>query len=156
MDPTRERAAGEELLQVWLRLSSTLWNTRMVQSMTFHEAHACGLLAAAEARGKGVCATELCESMQVLKSQMNRILKSLEQKGYIERERSASDRRTVELRLTAEGKRAYEEEHEGIMKTVLEVVAALGVEQSLKIAQGVDQVVGILSGTLTKQQDGKA
>ena len=58
--------------------------------------------------------------------------------------------------MTAEGKRAYEEEHEGIMKTVLEVVAALGVEQSLKIAQGVDQVVGILNGTLTKQQDGKA
>ena len=36
--------AGDKLLDAWLSLTSTLWNTRLVSSMTYNEAHVLGLL----------------------------------------------------------------------------------------------------------------
>ena len=36
--------AGDRLLDAWLNLTSTLWNTRLVSSMTYNEAHVLGLL----------------------------------------------------------------------------------------------------------------
>ena len=36
--------AGDKLLDAWLSLTSTLWNTRLVSTMTFNEAHVLGLL----------------------------------------------------------------------------------------------------------------
>ena len=37
-------SAGDKLLDAWLSLTSTLWNTRIVQTMTFNEAHVMGIL----------------------------------------------------------------------------------------------------------------
>ena len=36
--------AGDLLLDAWLNLTSVLWNTRVVNSLTYNEAHVMGLL----------------------------------------------------------------------------------------------------------------
>ena len=97
---------NDELLSVWLQLTNVIDNERLVEGMPFNEALVCGLLS-------GGCrtASELCAETRILKSQMNAILRSLEGKGVIARERSQTDRRCIELRLLPEGCSRYADGH---------------------------------------------
>ena len=97
--------AGDRLLDAWLNLTSTLWNTRLVSSMTYNEAHVLGLLLRHEDDLAPMTATALIARTHLLKSQMNRILTTLESKGYVARARAQSDRRLVLIHLTPEGER---------------------------------------------------
>ncbi len=139
-------AAGERLLSAWLTLSSTLWNERVVTGMTFNEAFVCNLLShrAAEAPDRPLTATDLCERTRLLKSQMNKILSEMERKGFIQRERSAQDKRQIFLRLTPAGQEAYDREHAGITAILSALVSDLGEEKTLRIAESVEEVSGAL------------
>jgi DNA-binding MarR family transcriptional regulator len=53
--------------------------------------------------GAAVTASELCRSMMHDNGALTRILDSLEQRGYVARERSQQDRRVVDLRITEAG-----------------------------------------------------
>ena len=75
--------AGDRLLDAWLNLTSTLWNTRLVSSMTYNEAHVLGLLLRHEDGPAPMTATALIARTHLLKSQMNRILTTLESKGCL-------------------------------------------------------------------------
>ena len=84
----------EELLSVWLRLTSVIDNQRLAAAHTspsgkgplpFNEAVVCGLLARAQGTGSVLTASDLCRHTRILKSQMNAILRSLEDKGAVER-----------------------------------------------------------------------
>ena len=97
---------GEELLSAWLELTSVINNQRLVDrqaGLSFNEAMICGLLAGAQRQGEFLTASDLCARTRILKSQMNAILRVLEQKGAVSRQRSRRDRRLVELRLLPEG-----------------------------------------------------
>ncbi len=52
----------------------------------------------------------LARSVGLSVSSMTVIIDSLEQEGYVSRDRSTKDRRVIQLRLTAKGKRLY---HQG-------------------------------------------
>jgi DNA-binding MarR family transcriptional regulator len=96
--------AGDKLLDSWLNLTSTLWNTRLVSSLTYNEAHVMGLLLRHSTPANPMTATDLIRRTRLLKSQMNKILTALESRGYITRTRSVKDERSVEIELTARGK----------------------------------------------------
>lgn len=118
---------GEELLSAWLQLTSVINNQRLVDrqaGLSFNEAMICGLLAGAQRQGEFLTASDLCARTRILKSQMNAILRVLEQKGAVSRQRSRRDRRLVELRLLPEGLACYEETH----RRVLAVADALAEE----------------------------
>lgn len=115
---------NERLLSAWLRLSVIVCNERVVSDMPYNEALICSLLVkAAESR---MTATELCEKTKMFKSQMNRTLHSLEEKGMLERRRSSADKRRIDLSLTAAGREAYEKEHARILKLVDAVIEKFG------------------------------
>ncbi|MTJ83726.1 MAG: MarR family transcriptional regulator [Telmatospirillum sp.] len=59
------------------------------------------------ASGVGSSASELCRAVQYDRGAMTRMLDRLEKAGLIERERSAEDRRVVNLRLTQAGRDLY-------------------------------------------------
>lgn len=42
---------GDRLLAAWLSLTSTLWNKRLVSTLTYNEAHVLGILLRAEEHG---------------------------------------------------------------------------------------------------------
>ena len=61
--------AGDKLLDAWLNLTSTLWNTRLVTSMTFNEAHVLGILLRHSSSESPMTATDLIRRTRLLKSQ---------------------------------------------------------------------------------------
>lgn len=114
---------GEELLRSWLCLTAVIWNRDLVSGLTYNEAVVSNLLTHQMATDPThpLTATDLCEKINVQKSQMNQILGSLERRGYLERHRSESDRRQVLLALTPQGQQAYALSHQ-IAQTLLSAV----------------------------------
>ena len=84
-------SAQEKLLDAWLSITSTLWNTRIVSSMTYNECHVLGILLRRKGDGQPHTATDLIARTHLLKSQMNKILTALESRGYITRTRAELD-----------------------------------------------------------------
>lgn len=82
---------GDRLLAAWLSLTSTLWNKRLVSTLTYNEAHVLGILLRAEDTGRDCTATTLIAQTRLLKSQMNKVLTTLEGKGFLLRMRSEAD-----------------------------------------------------------------
>lgn len=114
---------NEEALSAWLQLSNTIDNQRVIDALPYNEALVCGLLA-------GGCrtASDLCAETRILKSQMTGILKSLEAKGILHRQRSRQDRRRVELQLLPEGAARYADGHRQALEVVDRVIEVMGEE----------------------------
>lgn len=127
----------EELLSVWLRLTSVIDNQRLAAShaggdgqtpLPFNEAVVCGLLAKAGNNGAVLTASDLCRQTRILKSQMNAILRSLEDKGAISRRKSDTDRRQIELRLLPEGLALYQDSHRHVRALTGRLIGEMGEE----------------------------
>ena len=141
--------AGDKLLDSWLTLTSTLWNTRLVTSMTFNEAHVMGILLRLSTPKNPLTATDLIRKTHLLKSQMNKILSTLEDKGYIVRTRSQSDRRMAHILLTSEGEAAYRAQHEKIEALLDKLVERIGSERALRISADLQDIVASLDDLLS-------
>lgn len=129
----------EELLAVWLHLTSVIDNQRLAAAHTaapnqtplpFNEAMVCGILAQAHETGVRLTASDLCRKTRILKSQMNTILRSLEKKGLLSRTQSQEDRRRIELHLLPEGLRLYQENHRRIKLLVGRLIDKMGREKA--------------------------
>lgn len=140
--------AGDKLLDAWLSLTSTLWNTRIVQSMTYNEAHVMGILLRRSTPQNPLTATDLIKRTHLLKSQMNKILSTLEGKGFILRLRSKSDRRMTHILLTDEGRAAYLAEHANIEELLTKLIDQLGTERAMRIASDLSDVTDLLTDIL--------
>ena len=118
----------EHLLNSWLAMSSTIWNERFMHDLTFNEAFICNLLYnnSKSEPDNPLTATDLCRKTNLLKSQMNKILSEMEQKQFISRRRSETDRRRIMIALSASGEAAYLKEHAFIMAFLQSVVSVLG------------------------------
>lgn len=138
--------AGDKLLDSWLNLTSTLWNTRLVSSLTYNEAHVMGLLLRHSTETNPMTATDLIRRTRLLKSQMNKILTALEGRGYITRTRSDLDKRMIFIRLTEEGTQAYLEEHKSVDAILNQLVNKIGPERALFIAKELGEITEILDG----------
>lgn len=126
---------NEKVLEAWLRLSTTICNERIVSRMPYNEAVICGILYYNEKAKKNekITATELCTRVRMLKSQMNRTLNSMEEKGLIKRERSVSDKRQVYVTLNMENVEIYEQQHEKILEFVDTLLERIGKDKAGEI-----------------------
>ena len=121
----------EELLQSWIDMSLRIRGNRLVSGFSFNEIVICRILYRQQQQGgEPVTAADLCRSMQLLKSQINKILNDMEKQGLIERERSETDRRKMEIRLKPGAEQVYMQAHERILKIMAHVYQELGKEQS--------------------------
>ena len=136
--------AGDQLLDAWLNLTSTLWNTRLVTSLPYNEAHVMGILLRHSAQEDPMTATDLIRRTRLLKSQMNKILTRLESRGYITRVRSAQDKRMIHVQLTQEGETAYLEEHKGVEAILHQLVGQIGAERALSVAKDLSEIIDAL------------
>ena len=133
---------NEELLTVWLRLTSVIDNQRLVAGLSFNEAVVCNLLGRAAGQADGyLTASDLCAETRILKSQMNAILRSLEQKGLISRCQSAKDKRQVEVRLLPEGTASYAASHQQVIRLIDKLISSVGEEQIRQLIPLLHQVV---------------
>ncbi|MFR8977308.1 MAG: transcriptional regulator, SarA/Rot family [Christensenellales bacterium] len=120
MPPT----TGDRLLAAWLSLTSTLWNKRLVSTLTYNEAHVLGILLRAEDTGRDCTATTLIAQTRLLKSQMNKVLTTLEGKGFLLRMRSEADKRVILIHLTEAGS-GHLAEHEHIAAILNQLIDTL-------------------------------
>lgn len=126
---------NEQLLDAWLSLSTTIINDRVVSEMPYNESLICNLLYRNQLHSpeKRLTATDLCNETKMLKSQMNRTLNSMEQKGIVSRERSDQDKRQVFVTFHYDRAAAYQKQHEKILQMADAIIAKLGVEKTLEI-----------------------
>lgn len=139
---------NEELLSAWLRLGAVIDNQRLVSDLPFNEATVCGLLLRAQEQGRFLTASDLCAQTRILKSQMNAIVQSLEKKGFLQRQRSQSDLRRVELFLLPAGEEHYLASHRQTLILVDRLIASVGqdsiqtlVPLLLQVADSFDRIL---------------
>ena len=103
---------NEKILGAWLKLSTAICNERIVSELPYNESLICSILHknATETPEEKITATDLCEKTNIQKSQMNRILNTLEEKGLIFRKRSEKDKRQVFVSMNMENAEVYETE----------------------------------------------
>ena len=128
---------NEKILGAWLKLSTAICNERIVSELPYNESLICGILheSATEHPEEKITATDLCEKTNIQKSQMNRILNTLEEKGLIFRKRSEKDKRQVFVSMNMENAEVYERQHKNILKVVDEIVEKVGKEKAEEIIQ---------------------
>lgn len=119
---------NEMLLSSWLGLSAAVRNDRMVKSMSFNEIFVCNILSNAPTDIE-VSAGDIAVKTGMLKSQVNRVLTDLENKGFISRCGCAADKRKTLLTLTKAGKEAYQKEHGDILLILDNLRKRLGDEE---------------------------
>lgn len=126
---------SESLLQVWLQLSTSVINNRIVSDLPYRESLVCNMLYmnALQTPDHLLTATDLCEMTNMLKSQMNRTLNSLEEKKLIIRERSAIDKRQVFVKFHPDSSDLYLNQHMKILEMLDTIIAQFGEEQTKEI-----------------------
>lgn len=135
----------ETLLSSWVRLSTAITNNRVVTNMSYNESLVCHVLYAnsmAE-EPREITATDLCEETHILKSQMNRILTSLENKEIITRIRSIKDKRQINIALNMDHAGLFNTQHEHIIKLIETIVEKIG----LDTAKDTIRIFDIISDT---------
>jgi len=141
----------DKLLDAWLNLTSTLWNTRIVSSMTFNECHILGILLRRSKDAVPQTATDLIARTHLLKSQMNKVLTTLESKGYITRSRAAKDKRLMYIRLTEEGQSAYLFEHARINAFLDKIINRVGETRAGTVADELNAIIDVLGELMPGQ-----
>lgn len=142
MDTSRD----ENLLSAWLCLCGRVKNDRLVKGMSFSEIFVCNILYKLK-DGETVSATDIVEQTGMLKSQVNRVLSSLEAKKMIIRRFSLEDRRRIEVMLTREGTSIYLSEHRKVLLLMQKICNKLGdaevdnaVETLYKLSEAVKEI----------------
>lgn len=144
----------EELLQAWIDMSMAVRGNRLVTALSFNEIVICRILYNRQKeQGEPVTASELCQKMYLLKSQINRLLTSMEKAGYIVRVRSQSDRRKVEIQLTPSALDAYEAEHAQVMHITGHVAQDLGEKQTEMLTELMNRMVASIRQLERGQKD---
>lgn len=124
---------NEALLQSWLRLTTSIVNSRIVPDMTYNESLVCNILYNHSLHSsEKLTATHLCRMTNMLKSQMNRTLNHLEERGIIIRERSTQDKRNVFVSMNMDKSSAYIAQHQKILLAMDAMIQRLGTEKTLQ------------------------
>ena len=84
---------NEKILTAWLNMTTVINNDKITVELPFNEAMICRYLYLY--RNGNVIASQLCEWMNMQKSQMNRTLTNMENKNLIRRIRNEEDRRQI-------------------------------------------------------------
>ena len=89
-------------------------------------------------------ATDLGEQTRLLKSQINRILNSMEAKGMIERIRSTEDKRKVYIKLCDEYVEEYLNEHKQVMDIMDVFYQEMGEEKMNQLTGLINEAIDIV------------
>ncbi len=140
----------EALLQAWIDMSLRIRGNRLVSGFSFNEIVICRMLYE-QKNGNPMTAADLCRRMQLLKSQINKLLTAMERKELIERVRSESDRRKIEIRLKPGAEQVYLTAHEKILEIMGHVCAQLGQEPSEQLTRLLNGAVQAIDGMTNKK-----
>lgn len=93
---------------------------------------------------RGIMVSRLSDLLQISRPTASQTISTLEEKGYIRRTTSASDRRAVYISLTGEGQAVFRERmarYSGILNEIIEKVGREDVDQLLATCDRLRNVV---------------
>ena len=137
-----EKHLQEDLLHAWMAMEVCIRGNRLLSDLSMNEMLICNLL---HQHPEGVTATELCRHTKLLKSQMNRILTSMEEQGMIRRERDSRDKRSVWVYLQEAALPRYLREHRQVLGIVGRVCDELGEDEAARLAALMQKAAHIVS-----------
>lgn len=137
----------EELLDAWLNMYVSIRGNRIVSGLRFNEILICNILYRQKLEHSSLLtATDLCDKTKLLKSQINKLLSSLEKKEIIERFRSETDKRRIYIRLTEKNISIYLAEHAQIMKILNTLWDTMGEEKITTLTALLHEATTIIAG----------
>ncbi|NLL22478.1 MAG: MarR family transcriptional regulator [Tissierellia bacterium] len=116
----------EDLIECWIRLSALIWNNRITKELTYYEATI--LRELIRQNGNPINATALTKKSGMKKPQMHRILRSLEDRGFIVRETDSNDRRSQNIWIHPSAVDVYYSDHNRVLSLLSIVVEEAGDE----------------------------
>lgn len=145
---------SEELIRIWLRMSGVLKNNRLISSMTFNEIFVCNILYHQKKTNSALLtATDVGLKMKLLKSQMNKVLNSLEKQAIIRRLRSNEDKRKIYLELVDENISIYLDEHQRVLNMLEQLILDLGEEKIQQVISLMNEVTNSMELIMEKGND---
>lgn len=126
---------NDNILSSWIRLILAVDSERLIKDMPFNEAVICNILYHDD---KEITATKLCEITGMKKSQMNRTLTIMEDKGMIRRERSLDDKRQIYISMNENKKDVYIKMHQNTLKIVESIASNFNNEE-------LDEIINIFN-----------
>lgn len=141
-----KRLAQEHLLQTFLEMSAYIRGNRILSGFSFNEIMICNLLYRRQQENSAPpTATEIGRWTKLLKSQVNHILTSMEERQLITRTRSQTDKRIVYVTLREDAIPLYLQEHERVMQIMDAIYNSLGAENVETLTQLVSQATAIVN-----------
>ena len=128
-----DNAYQVELLEAWMRMSICIRGNRILADMSLNEMLVCNQLYTHRDDPEYLTASALGRYTRLLKSQVNKILSTMEQKGLIERVQSEQDRRKVYIHLREEAVPRYLQEHGRVMELMDRIVRDIGEENAREL-----------------------
>ncbi len=113
----------ERLITDWLLISNIIKNNRIINDLPYSEVIIISILK----RNKGEMSfKDLVTTSKILKSQLTRTIKSLEEKRLIKKITSENDKRLKTIYLTKQGSEAYDSFHIKSLELSKEIIDILG------------------------------
>ena len=113
-----------------MRMSICIRGNRILADMSLNEMLVCNQLYRHRDDPEAITASDLGRYTRLLKSQINKILSTMEEKGLIERTNSDQDRRKVFIHLRADAVDRYLQEHGRVMELMDQIVRDMGAENA--------------------------
>ena len=129
-----------ELLDAWMNMTANLKVNRLLQDMSLNEMFICSYIY----RFNKASFKQLIEKTNLLKSQMNRQLNDLIEKGFVTKNTDDNDKRKIVLEMTEKGKEVYLKEHEKVVALISRVTKELGNKKTASLAKLMKEAVGVL------------
>ena len=122
---------GEQLYRILFQIVGNKKNASLIESLRGENAVLTWLVRQEEDVHPG----DLAEKLSLVPGRMTDILKTLEKKGMIRRERDPEDRRRVLVRITPMGARSVTERREQIRVQYSGLYEALGLDDTVKLIE---------------------
>ena len=111
-----------ELLDAWMNMTANIKVNRLLHDMSLNEMFICSYIY----RFGKASFKQLIEKTNLLKSQMNRQINDLIEKGFVIKNTDDKDKRKIILEMTEKGKEVYLKEHEKVVALISKISDELG------------------------------
>ncbi len=117
-----------DLIQAWVQLSCILRNSRFTKALPYNEAIV--MLQLYQAGDRPITIKQITEQTHMLKSQVNRTINSLEEKGLLERCEPEGDRRLGHVRMRNDHLALFLQVHNESLQIAKEIGTIIGPEDT--------------------------
>jgi MarR family transcriptional regulator, organic hydroperoxide resistance regulator len=104
---------------------------------------------------KGTPATKIAPALGLEARSLTRMLKSLDEKGWIRRETDSDDKRIVKIFLTDEGKKKRDIARQGVIEFNIQVLNTVGQADLDQFVQTLSKILKIVDGVNQDQKAGE-